>query len=122
MFRPHRNHAAPNTTGALPCRISPGSSLAPLPATGLRSRGYALGRGYNVVATARSIAKLTALTTIAPDRVLTQKLEVTVPADAENAVKAAVARFGRIDVLINNAGYGIVGAVEETPQAEYRAQ
>jgi NAD(P)-dependent dehydrogenase (short-subunit alcohol dehydrogenase family) len=89
---------------------------------GLALARYALGRGYNVVATARSIAKLTALTAIAPDRVLTQKLDVTVPADAENAVKAAVARFGRIDVLINNAGYGIVGAVEETPQAEYRAQ
>jgi NAD(P)-dependent dehydrogenase (short-subunit alcohol dehydrogenase family) len=89
---------------------------------GLALARYALGRGYNVVATARSIAKLTALTAIAPDRVLTQKLDVTVPADAENAVKSAVARFGRIDVLINNAGYGIVGAVEETPQAEYRAQ
>ena len=89
---------------------------------GLALARYALGRGYNVVATARSIAKLTALTAIPPDRVLTQKLDVTVPADAENAVKAAVARFGRIDVVINNAGYGIVGAVEETPQAEYRAQ
>jgi len=71
---------------------------------GLALARYALGRGYNVVATARSIAKLTALTAIAPDRVLAQKLDVTVTADADNAVKAAVARFGRIDVLINNAG------------------
>ena len=89
---------------------------------GLALARYALGRGYNVVATARSVAKLAALTAIAPDRVLTQKLDVTVPADAATAVKAAVARFGRIDVLINNAGYGIIGAVEETPEAEYRAQ
>ena len=83
---------------------------------------HALDRGYNVVATARSVQKLTALEAIAPDRVLVQKLDVTVPEEAEQAIAAAVGRFGRIDVLINNAGYGIVGAVEETPDAELRAQ
>jgi NAD(P)-dependent dehydrogenase (short-subunit alcohol dehydrogenase family) len=83
---------------------------------------YAVERGYNVVATARTVAKLDALTALAPDRVLAQRLDVTVPADATKAVKAAIARFGRIDVLINNAGYGIIGAVEETPEAEFRAQ
>jgi NAD(P)-dependent dehydrogenase (short-subunit alcohol dehydrogenase family) len=51
-----------------------------------------------------------------------QKLDVTVPLDAETAVKAAITRFGRIDVVINNAGYGIIGAVEETPETEFRAQ
>ena len=40
---------------------------------------------------------------------------------AERAIGAAVARFGRIDVLVNNAGYGVVGALEETPDAELRA-
>ena len=39
-----------------------------------------------------------------------------------DAIEAAVARFGRIDVVMNNAGYGIVGAAEETPEAELRAQ
>jgi NAD(P)-dependent dehydrogenase (short-subunit alcohol dehydrogenase family) len=89
---------------------------------GLALARYAIGRGYNVVATARSVGKLAALTALAPDRLLAQKLDVTVADDAATAVKAAIARFGRIDVLINNAGYGIIGAVEETPEAEFRAQ
>jgi NAD(P)-dependent dehydrogenase (short-subunit alcohol dehydrogenase family) len=89
---------------------------------GLALARYAIDRGYNVVATARSVAKLAALTALAPDRVLAQTLDVTLPNDAATAVKAAIARFGRIDVLINNAGYGVIGAVEETPEAEFRAQ
>jgi NAD(P)-dependent dehydrogenase (short-subunit alcohol dehydrogenase family) len=83
---------------------------------------YALLRGYNVVATARTPAKLEQIRQLAPNRVLVEKLDVTVAADARNAVAAAVARFGAIDVLINNAGYGIVGALEETSDAELRAQ
>jgi NAD(P)-dependent dehydrogenase (short-subunit alcohol dehydrogenase family) len=82
---------------------------------------YALEKGYNVVATARNPAKLKELVAQAPDRVLSLTLDVDRPRDAEAAVKAALERFGRIDVLINNAGYGIVGAVEETPEKELRA-
>ena len=89
---------------------------------GLAFARYALDRGYNVVATARSVGKLEALAASAPDRVLAHRLDVTAPGDAGKAVAAAVARFGHIDVLINNAGYGIIGAVEETPEAELRAQ
>ena len=89
---------------------------------GMAFARYALDRGYNVVATARSVGKLEALAASAPERVLVHKLDVTVPADAEQAIAAAVRRFGRIDVLINNAGYGTMGAVEETPDAEFRAQ
>jgi NAD(P)-dependent dehydrogenase (short-subunit alcohol dehydrogenase family) len=89
---------------------------------GLSFARYALEQGYNVVATARTPGKLETLTSGAPDRLLVHKLDVTVPGDAEQAVNAAMDRFGRIDVLINNAGYGIVGAVEETPEAELRAQ
>jgi len=82
---------------------------------------YALEKGYNVVATARNPAKLKDLVAQAPDRVLALTLDVDRPQDAEAAVSAAVERFGRIDVLINNAGYGIVGAVEETPDSALRA-
>jgi len=82
---------------------------------------YALEKGYNVVATARNPSKLDSLVAQAPDRVLAVKLDVDRPGDADAALRAAVARFGHIDVLINNAGYGIVGAVEETPDSELRA-
>jgi len=82
---------------------------------------YALARGHAVVATARSTEKLADLAARAPDRVLIHALDVTKADEAESALAAAVARFGRIDVLINNAGYALVGAVEETPDAELRA-
>jgi NAD(P)-dependent dehydrogenase (short-subunit alcohol dehydrogenase family) len=82
---------------------------------------HALERGDNVVATARSVSKLEALVARAPDRVLAVKLDVTVAADIAPAIDAAVRRFGRIDYMFNNAGYGVVGAIEETPDAELRA-
>jgi NAD(P)-dependent dehydrogenase (short-subunit alcohol dehydrogenase family) len=73
--------------------------------------------GHRVVATARRVDALASL-----DADLALPLDVTKPDQIDAAVRAAVAAFGRIDVLINNAGYGIVGAVEETPDAELRAQ
>ncbi|MDQ0474218.1 oxidoreductase [Labrys wisconsinensis] len=82
---------------------------------------HALARGDNVVATARNPARLQALVEAAPERVLALTLDVDRDGDAEAAVDAAVARFGRIDVLINNAGYAVVGALEETSLAELRA-
>jgi NAD(P)-dependent dehydrogenase (short-subunit alcohol dehydrogenase family) len=88
---------------------------------GLAFARHALVHGCNVVATARSPGKLAALAALAPERVLVHKLDVTVAGEADQAIAAAVARFGRIDVLINNAGYGIIGAVEETSDAELRA-
>jgi NAD(P)-dependent dehydrogenase (short-subunit alcohol dehydrogenase family) len=83
---------------------------------------FALAQGHSIVATARDVSKLGALTAMAPDRVLACEVDVTRPGDTAAAVQAAITRFGRIDVLFNNAGYGIVGAVEETPEAELRAQ
>ena len=82
---------------------------------------HALARGHNVVATARNPAKLQALVAQAPDRVLALRLDVDRPGDAKATIDAAVTRFGRIDVLINNAGNGVIGAIEETPESELRS-
>lgn len=89
---------------------------------GLAFARHALGLGDFVVATARRPERLAALAADHPQQVLLQALDVTQLAQAADAVQAAVARFGGIDVLVNNAGYGIVGAVEETPDDELRAQ
>src|SRR5471032_2379304 len=89
---------------------------------GMAFAQFALRRGDNVVATARTPAKLDDLMKLAPYRVLVHKVDVTKPAEAKNAVHAPLKRFGRIDYVINNAGYGIVGALEETPEEELRAQ
>lgn len=83
---------------------------------------HALEQGYNVVVTARSASKLAEIVSLNPERVLAVTMDVTDPGQVENAARQAIERFGRVDVLINNAGYGIVGALEETPDSELRAQ
>lgn len=82
---------------------------------------HALAQEHNVVATARQFSTLASIAAVAPERVLALSLDVTRQSEADAAIKAAVARFGRIDVLINNAGYGLVGAFEETSDGELRA-
>lgn len=83
---------------------------------------YALSKGYEVIATARNVASLEGLSKTYSKQLLIEKMDVTKAAEVRNAVASAQKRFGKIDVLINNAGYGIVGAVEETSEAELRAQ
>lgn len=83
---------------------------------------YAISQQYKVVVTARRLEKLSELEAMAPDLVLAQKMDVTDNSQIEEAVDKAMKRFGQIDVLINNAGYGTVGAIEETPEDELRAQ
>lgn len=94
------------------------------------SRGFgriwaeaALGRGDAVVATARNPDDLMGLAPQAdPDRLKILRLDVTDRAGVFAAFAEAVAQFGRIDVVISNAGYGHVGMVEEITEDEARAQ
>ncbi|MFE9355133.1 SDR family NAD(P)-dependent oxidoreductase [Streptomyces olivaceoviridis] len=89
---------------------------------GLEIVKAALERGEQVVAAARSPRQVeAALPPGRADQLLVVPLDVTDQEQAQAAVKAAVARFGGIDVLVNNAGRGLVGAVEETSDAEARA-
>jgi NAD(P)-dependent dehydrogenase (short-subunit alcohol dehydrogenase family) len=90
------------------------------------SRGFglliardALARGDSVVAAARNPQAIVDALGVHPN-LLPVQLDVTREAAAVVAVQAAVERFGRIDVLVNNAGYGILGAVEETSAEEVR--
>jgi NAD(P)-dependent dehydrogenase (short-subunit alcohol dehydrogenase family) len=81
----------------------------------------AIARGERIVATARDPRTLGDLVARAPDRVHAVRLDVTKPAEIRSAVASAHERFGAVDVLVNNAGASVVGAVEETNDEELRA-
>jgi NAD(P)-dependent dehydrogenase (short-subunit alcohol dehydrogenase family) len=81
----------------------------------------ALAAGYKVVATGRNIDKVTQAIGESAD-LLVVKLDVTNPADAESAVTFVIDRFGRIDVLVNNAGNFYAGFFEEITPEDFRAQ
>jgi len=77
-------------------------------------------RGDRLVATARNPASLQALARQFPDTVRVCALDVTRPETARAAVALAVEAFGGLDVLVNNAGHGLYGAIEEVEPGEYR--
>jgi NADP-dependent 3-hydroxy acid dehydrogenase YdfG len=79
-----------------------------------------LAHGERLVATARHPEQLQDLIARYPDHLLTLPLDVTNEQEIRAAVAQAVERFGQIDVLVNNAGYGLFGAVEEADDAEAR--
>jgi NAD(P)-dependent dehydrogenase (short-subunit alcohol dehydrogenase family) len=81
-----------------------------------------LDRGDRLVATGRDPEALQDLVGGRPQQALALRLDVTDAAAAREAVDAAVSRFGRVDVVVNNAGYGHIGAVEEVSDAELRQQ
>jgi NAD(P)-dependent dehydrogenase (short-subunit alcohol dehydrogenase family) len=93
------------------------------------SRGFgrvwaqaALARGDRVVATARDVKTLNPLVEQYGDLVAPLALDVNDKAAASAAVASAHERFGRLDVVVNNAGYGLFGTIEEVSESEARAQ
>ena len=91
-----------------------------------RGFGQALARevaaaGYRLVATARRAEDVAELVADHGDRVLTLGLDVTAADQVAAALAATEDRFGRVDVLVNNAGYGYLGAIEEGDELEIRA-
>jgi NAD(P)-dependent dehydrogenase (short-subunit alcohol dehydrogenase family) len=93
------------------------------------SRGFgrvwaqaALARGDRVAATARDVKTLAPLVERYGDLVAPLTLDVTDKAAAAAAISSAHERFGRLDVVVNNAGYGLFGTIEEVSESEARAQ
>lgn len=93
------------------------------------SRGFgriwteaALQRGDRVVATARNVTDLADLAKTYGDRVLPLALDVTNAEQVPRVVQQAFEHFGRVDVVLNNAGYALVGTIEEAKEDEIRAQ
>ncbi|HUP13011.1 MAG TPA: SDR family NAD(P)-dependent oxidoreductase, partial [Niastella sp.] len=92
------------------------------------SRGFgrvwteaALKRGDKVAATARKLASIADLTKQYGENVLTLELDVTKPQQVKAALERAHAHFGKLDVVLNNAGYSLVGTIEEASADEVRA-
>ena len=81
-----------------------------------------LDRGWRAVVTARDKARVAELTEGAGDRALALSLDVVEAGQIADGVHAATQRFGSIDVLVNNAGYGYQATVEEGLEDEIRSQ
>lgn len=92
------------------------------------SRGFgriwaeaALERGDRVAATARNMDSLAGLKEKYAESVLTLELDVTKPGQAKAAIEEAYAYFGRLDIVLNNAGYSLVGTIEESSVEDVKA-
>src|SRR5437879_7304330 len=81
-----------------------------------------LAAGHELVATARNPTQLSPLVERYGDQVRAVALDVTDERAAAAAIQAAVDSFGRLDVLVNNAGYGDLASIEDTSMKDFRAQ
>lgn len=79
-----------------------------------------LSLGHNVVVTARKISDIEDLVAQYPNNAIAVKLDVTSKTEINASVAAALEKFGKIDVLVNNAGIGYFGAIEESDDADVR--
>ena len=77
-----------------------------------------LKQGDRVIATARKPEQLEDLTAQYPETAIALRLDVTDKDEIKTTIEKAMAKFGRIDVLVNNAGYGLIGALEEVSDAQ----
>lgn len=82
----------------------------------------ALSAGHKVVATARRTEALEALRATYGDQVMTLPLDVTDPAQAESVIATTIEAFGRLDVVVNNAGYADIAPIENTDLGSFHAQ
>ena len=80
----------------------------------------ALQAGYSVSVASRNISDVKDIVDAYPDSAFPVKLDVTSPDEIKAAVKSTINHFGKIDVLLNNAGIGYFGAIEESDESEIR--
>lgn len=80
----------------------------------------ALERGDTVVGTLRKTEQISAYEALKPGQAVGLMMDVTQPDQVQRAIHTTIERFGQIDVLVNNAGHGLIGAIEEVSDAEAR--
>ncbi|NOU58306.1 SDR family NAD(P)-dependent oxidoreductase [Marinifilum caeruleilacunae] len=83
---------------------------------------YGIQQGHQVIISARRIEILKSIKELAPNQVEAIQMDVNQKEQIESALNLTIKKFGRVDVLFNNAGYGMVGAIEETSLEDLRAQ
>jgi NAD(P)-dependent dehydrogenase (short-subunit alcohol dehydrogenase family) len=87
---------------------------------GLALTKLVLSQGNKVIATSRNIEDFKSSITEHQENFLPLKLDITSDKDVKNAIQISIEKFGRIDVIVNNAGYSLVGSMEEMTDEEFR--